>query len=269
MLHAIEKNKTKQYERYWGVRDMHDRGNITAEDEITSTLFGPLEFMTPSDVWCIANKLLGDKAPSKGSLPSKFELHFWRKLESGIEPDAELVFDWEDGIQRIAILFEMKWNAPLSGDGQLHNQWSDFNKLHGDNAYHLFIAKESAVKAVRGKLENQEWQNPWGDKLICHTWNEMRAILAGMVDEDSRVLNKWAELVDNFIRRATGTRPFGGFGISAGDAPDSFGCYSFPDFSALTTPIFWDDHWFARLAKLVPSDLPLQQPLFFTERNHD
>jgi hypothetical protein len=268
MLHATEKNKTRLYKRYQGVREFDVHGNITAEDEITSLLFGPLEFMTPAAVWCIAMKMLGDKAPTKAILPSKFELNFWPKLTSGIEPDATLVFDWEDGEQQIAILFEMKWNASLSGDDQLHNQWHDFRALHGDNAYHLFIAKKNTVKAVKDKFKNQQRPN-WGDKLICLTWNDMCAILGKVVEEDGRALCRWASLANNFLLLATGMRPFGGFGISAGDDPEGFGCYSFPDFSTLTKPLYWDDHWFAQLDKLISAELPLHQPLFFAENNHD
>lgn len=176
MLHAIEKNKSKLYERYWGVRDSFVSGNITAEDEITSTIFGPLEFMTPSDVWCIARKMLGDKA-AKDVKPVGFELKFWNKLksekENDIEPDAELIFDCGGG-EFIAILFELKWNAlegkDKEGRLQLDKQWPEF-KLHlkekkNCDCYHLFIAKENAVNAVKGALEKQERVNIWGNKLI-------------------------------------------------------------------------------------------------------
>lgn len=266
MLHAIEKSKSKSYERYWGVRDHYERGNIMAEDEITSTIFGPMDFMAVEDVWCIAKKLLGDKAPADITLPSEFKLEFWPILESGIEPDATLVFDWEVGGRKIAILFEMKWNASLSGDDQLHKQWHDFSKPHVDNAYHLFIAKRNAVKAVERRFEDQKDENPWGDKLICHTWDDMRAILGKIVEVENHVVYRWAQLADKFLLLATGTRPFGGFGVSEADAPEGFGCYAFPDFSKLTKPLFWDDQWFAQLDKLIPEEPPLHQPsLFFGE----
>lgn len=271
MLHAIEKNKSKLYERYWGLQDLSVRGNITAEDEITSTLFGPLEFMTPLDVWFIAEKILGeDKLPTES--PTKFELNFWRTLENGKEPDAELIF-YANNNPILAILFELKWGASegvdKEGKYQLDTQWEAFRKLHRCDAYHLFIAKESAVKKVEEAI-NKGRENIWGGKLTCRSWDGVRGILDKVVKEDGYAVYRWACLVNNFLQLATATQPFGGFGMSAEEVPEGFGAYPEIDFSKLThRPLFWDDHWFARLDKLFSADIPLYKPLFFTEENHD
>lgn len=276
MLHAIEKNKSKLYERYWGLQDSSVRGNITAEDEITSTVFGPLEFMAPSEVWCIVRKILGvNILPEKPPTKLEFKLEFWKRLNreggSDIEPDAELVF-YRDDHKPIAILFELKWNASeghKEGVYQLDEQWKAFDRRHNCDAYdrrhkceayHLFIAKEPAVKTVVNAL-NKGRKNNWGGKLICLSWDDVRGRLEKVVAEDGRAVYRWACLANNFLQLATATRPFGGFGMSTDEVREG---YSFPDdFATLTPPLFWDDHWFARLDKLFPSDIPLHQPCIF------
>ena len=49
MLHATFKGKGKLYTRYLGHRDGEER-KVHEEDEITSTVLGPLDFMAPADV---------------------------------------------------------------------------------------------------------------------------------------------------------------------------------------------------------------------------
>lgn len=269
MLHAINGNKSKLYERYLGVRtgilDDSVSGNTTAEDEITSTLFGPLEFMTPSDVWSIAKILLGDAAPKEVD-PKEFKLEFWNKLktenENYIEPDAELIF-FQDRKPIVAILLELKWNAfegkDKDGKYQLDKQWEGFNKylegkfrVRGEvlSVYHLFIAKEPAVKNV---VEDRE-QDARNENLICLTWDAVRAALETVavraaletVGEGtySHAVYKWAFLANKFLELATATRPFGGFGLpSTEKTPEGFGAYPEIEFSKLSKrPLFWGDH---------------------------
>jgi hypothetical protein len=219
--------------------------------------------------------LLGDIAPIKDSPPSRFEVNFWKKLERNdapeIEPDAQLIIYWEQS-PPLVILFELKWDAPegkdKNGKFQLDEQWNAL-KSSDCEAYHLFIAKNNAVAAVKKAINTDGRADIWKGRLICLTWDDIHRIYGNTVENDGRVVHRWAKLIEYFILCATGTRPFGGFGRSIDIVNEGFGSYSFPDFSALSTPIFWDDHWFARLNKLIPSELPLQQPLFFTENNHD
>lgn len=49
MLHATVKGKSALHERYLGRRDEGER-RVHEEDEITSAIFGPLDFMAPAEV---------------------------------------------------------------------------------------------------------------------------------------------------------------------------------------------------------------------------
>jgi hypothetical protein len=264
MLHAIEKNKSKLYERYRGVRAFHDRGNLTMEDEITSIIFGPLEFMSVTDVWDIAKILLGKACNIDNHSPTKFELKFWEKLKKDdgnhIEPDAELIF--LDGEKRLlGILIELKWNAP-EGENQLEKQWAAFNEKMGNcPVHHLFIAKKIAANKVTEKVNSANLH----DKLVAVSWDDVKSSLYALHSSKSFAVSRWADLSSNFIQCALSGRPFTGFGTE-----DGFGQYPEIDFSSLEQrPLFWDDHLFARINNLVPAEIPLHQPLFFKENEHE
>ena len=51
MLHAVAKGKTKFYKRYLNRREREPHeAMVRAEDEITSIIIGPMDFMLPNEI---------------------------------------------------------------------------------------------------------------------------------------------------------------------------------------------------------------------------
>jgi hypothetical protein len=147
MLHAIEKSKTRIPTRYLGDRDGIEL-RVSEEDEITSTVLGPLDFLTAAENHRFWQRLLASVKHANflpPTQPSNVEFGFWERriandASGAIEPDAVVRMYWPDGSVRI-LLIELKWRAPLSGEDQLHRQWLQYlSEAERQTALHLFIA---------------------------------------------------------------------------------------------------------------------------------
>ena len=211
MLHAIKKNKTTYYKRYTDQRDAHDK-RVSQEDEITSTVFGPLDFMESGAIlrfWSKIFELVDRPLSFPEGLPIRHEYELWRK-NNGIEPDAHLTFFWPDN-SRFDILIEVKWRSPLSGKDQLHRQWLDYlNDAERKNCWHVFIAPEISEGI---SARNSDMGNVWkiGDeqRLVLVSWAQIRDALSRCLDYSSS-LTKWAEITNGFLQ-SIGIRRFKGF----------------------------------------------------------
>jgi hypothetical protein len=218
MLHAIIQNKTQCHRRYLGHRD-DDGHRLTAEDEITSTVFGPLNFMEVEPVfrfWRSVFSYSGVIDISPAMSPDSCELRLWpiKRIEaserSWIQPDAHLTFYWKNGA-RIDILVEVKWQHSLSPDNvanQLRQQWTEY--LDGevrDYCWHVFIAPEiSEGIAVSCGSDGRLWR---GGKLILISWVQLRDVLSSL-GEGKDGLSRWAKDTDGFLEKI-GIRRFKGF----------------------------------------------------------
>jgi len=217
MLHAIAKGKTKFYRRYLGKRDDDER-RVCEEDEITSTVFGPMDFLPAADVydfWCQVLHSSGHKAFMPNTPASNVKIDLWPRRNfqdegSSIEPDGLINLAFPDGTQR-HLLLELKWRAPLSGDDQLHRQWKYFlNRTEQAQALHLFIAPEISAGAYAPNNEGaggDVWKD--GSRLVLLPWLRIRAILGEIAKENS-ALGRWAKLSDQFLARLE-IRRFSGF----------------------------------------------------------
>jgi hypothetical protein len=211
MLHATAKNKSTLYRRYFGERDGDER-KVYEEDEITSTIFGPLDFLCASDAhrfWLRVLESEGQPLFLPVASPQKISVAMWPRdsaTDNGnsIEPDMVITMEWADGDFRI-LLIELKWRAPLSGSDQLHRQWlhylDDEQRAH---ALHIFIARE--ISAGAQALNNEEaGGNVWITKrnesrIVLLPWLRIRAVLDDFSKEDS-ALGRWAKLADQFLDR--------------------------------------------------------------------
>lgn len=216
MLHATYvRGKSNRYKVYQGYRD-EQTPHVHEEDEITSTILGPLDFLSPAAVhrfWRAVlakegvENLLPEEAPDQSSVT------FWdsRRASLGglrIEPDGRFDFFWQSSEPRqCTLLLEVKWRAPLSGEDQLHRQWSDYlSDKERRQTFHIFLGIETsagfaAQRSSRGDV--------WKKRLVLITWSQVRAALA----ELSRVndeLGRWAQMADCFLERV-GIRSFLGF----------------------------------------------------------
>lgn len=268
MLHAIDKGKTRFYERYLGKRDGREH-KVFEEDEITSTIFGPLEFLPAIDVyrfWCRVLQLIGHAEFLPNEVPSDIQITLWprRSAENNgntIEPDGLVRVEFADGRLRL-LLIELKWRAGLSGDGQLHRQWEQYlSEEERPQSLHLFIAPE--ISAGAKALNNVELGGDvWGNsRLVLLPWLKLRAIFSELALEKSKI-GRWAQLADQFLHRI-GIRRFGGF------------CNLTPPLNVsveLADCIFWTPHKYSGLAVCAP--LPAltnltAHPIFFSHQFGD
>ena len=247
MLHATAHHgKSTLYKRYLGHRDGIEK-SVHEEDEITSTVIGPLDFLLPEEVHRFWHTVLEHKILPSDS-PSSTCIKFWPK-NNKIEPDARVDFHWSNN-DRCILLIELKWHAPLSGNDQLHQQWKQY--LQADerkNALHVFIAPE-----ISQGINAQQDKKTWGDRLVIVTWMQIRNALKSLEGENSG-LGRWAKVANSFLERI-GVRQFIGF--------RRLDLKEIPNLENVSKPIFWKP--FVGFSKLMPlPELPtnITSTLFF------
>jgi hypothetical protein len=221
MLHAIARNKSRAYTRYLSVKAPFEP-RISAEDEITSIIFGPLEFLPAADNWKLWQRILQSRASGhlSGPLPSTylagfsphaFELEFWPRKDR-IEPDLVIRFSDACGETR-SLLVELKWDAPLSGPDQLEKQWLRYQRGLHAQSLHVFLAKEVG----RQPEDRQPWACVDSDgtaasrlrRVHWHGFQYEIGQLAAAPDT-SAPLRRWCVLAGGFLAQV-GIRSFGGF----------------------------------------------------------
>ena len=261
MLHAIQQSKSTLYRRYHGERpdrDSSEERRVSEEDEITSTFFGPLDFMPIDNAWRFWQTLLqiaGKVDVLAETIPQSIKLELWPKRK--IEPDGLLTVEWSNG-KRLILVIEIKWRASLS-DHQLHDQWLNFlTEDERQNAYHLFIAPNiSAGIAARSEDEQPVWDTD-NHRLILLSWAEVRTSLGKLQSslEDSAV-KRWSYCADGFLEKI-GVYRFNGFGVLNQIRLD--------EPLTVNETVFWNPFkGFSHLQPLAIDTATIQLPLFFND----
>jgi hypothetical protein len=256
MLHATYAGgKSNRYKVYMGYRD-DQTPHVHEEDEITSTVLGPLDFLPASAVhqfWQTVFQVIGQSKLLPTLSPACSTVRFWDSRMASdrglrIEPDGRVDFFWPapTSVARRILLIEVKWRAPLSGSDQLHRQWLDY--LEDDersDALHVFLGIETTA-GVAAKMSGRGnvWTDPAGnDRLILVSWLQVRAALAILRDQPDG-LGRWARLADRFLEKV-GIRRFLGFVDLLGAQRVS---------QSTSTPLFWSGfspwHWVEQTARL-------------------
>lgn len=263
MLHATyAAGKSNRYKVYMGYRDTQNP-HVHEEDEITSTILGPLDFLPAEAVhqfWQTVFMVAGYEALLPPEPPNRSSVMFWptrRAREGGlrVEPDGRVDLFWDSGniTERRILLIEVKWRAPLSGDDQLHRQWCDYlTDEEKPEALHLFIG----IETTAGKVAQASSRGDvWKDRLILISWLQVRAALSELRDSDDQ-LGRWSKLADHFLEKV-GIRRFLGFA----DLPSERCAIEIPHLS-----IFWNrfSPWEWAAQKAFP---PNQSPIFWS--THD
>ena len=269
MLHAIVQGKSKIYRRYLGHRDGAEV-HVSEEDEITSTILGPLCLLDPSDVasfWREVLKPTHQKDFLIDEKPITAKVSLWPSRwvsdssRSRVEPDLLIELSWKgesegDPDRKRMLLCELKWRANLSGDDQLKLQWTKFLcQKERDDAIHIFLGLE-----LSAGISAFERDKVWGDapehRLVLLSWLGVRHSLK-CIRNETTPLGRWADLSDRFLERLQ-VRQFRGF-HSIEPVP------SLPQ--VLTEqPIFWRPSTFNGLmSRIPPTTVPLSnlQPIFF------
>lgn len=206
MLHSFCHRKSNLYRRYLGHREEGEK-RVCEEDEITSLIMGPLDYLSDQARALLWKALVEHGSTTERAFPSgpirSAEMKFWPR--KSIEPDLLVQLEWETGERRI-ILVEFKWRAPLSGDDQLHRQWSEFLTAdERDVAYHLFIAPD-----ISAGLNALGRENVWQGKLVLRSWLDVLNVLSEMDCSTDIGLSKWRFHVTDFLGRL-GIERFQGF----------------------------------------------------------
>ena len=263
MLHATcRPGKTTLYKRYIGHRDGSEK-KVHEEDEITSTVLGPLDFFSPREVFGFWNGVLihaaGQGLPLQTD-PESVTILFWNSRQSSagarrIEPDVRVDFRWPDGT-RCILLVEVKWRAPLSGHDQLHAQWQEY--LTEDErkvAVHLFIAPEISAGAAARELGAGD---VWNGKLVLISWLQIRGALADIGFTDRNGFGRWARVADGFLERV-GILKLSGFGHVRN---------LIPNVDSSPETVFWQPwcDWCAILSGVPPIPELTKSPLFFNKK---
>lgn len=226
MLHAFARNKSRAYTRYLRVRDPSEP-RVSSEDEITSLVFGPLDFLSASDNWILWSSVFQSHASNdmsgpipqnyfSGFSPSECTFEFWPRKDN-IEPDLVIRFSNESGETR-SLLVELKWDAGVSGADQLEKQWLRFHEDEHASSLHVFIAKSMGDLPTNRRpwsCLNTDGSAASASRLRGIRWHEFRHEIVKLADSPhaSAPLKRWCDLVSGFLKRL-GIRPFVGFGAT-------------------------------------------------------
>mgnify|MGYP003607212913 CR=1 FL=1 len=207
MLHSFSHGKSHLYRRYLGHREIGEK-RVCEEDEITSLIMGPLDYMPPEasgSFWraLIARDVREDLVFPAGPV-SRVQMAFW-PLRT-VEPDLLVELHWQTGERRI-LLVEFKWNAPLSGNDQLHRQWNEYlTHTECEVAHHVFIAPE-----ISAGLNAIGQDDIWNGRLILRSWISVLEVLNKLDCLSNAGLRKWKFQVTSLLRKL-GISRFQGFG---------------------------------------------------------
>jgi hypothetical protein len=217
MLHALKHRKTRFHLRYLGHRE-EGEPRVCEEDEITSTILGPLVLLDPREIGRFWRNVLQSTAHSAflpTGDPIDAKLQFWESRSCWrastvvrIEPDLFVELDWGGG-QKRWLLVELKWRAALSGDDQLKRQWCDFlSDVERADALHLFLAPEIS-EGLAAQERSDVWRSSEGSRLVLLSWLTVRGTFKRLKSEPAAV-GRWASLADSFLERLQ-IRSFQGF----------------------------------------------------------
>lgn len=185
-----------------------DARQILQEDVITSSVFGPLQYMDAASAWQAIERTFfrGDKPHENGAFqPVHHRLVFWPSLalkgRTRVEPD--LIFEFSDAQNccRI-ILLEVKWGADLSEE-QLQAQRSATEKAYpGAAICQVLLAKEVSPGA-------QEQARATSCEVV--KWHQ----LAGASNQKcAEITGIWIGQVEAFLARL-GIVPFSGIKVDS------------------------------------------------------
>ena len=253
MLHAIAQGKSKIYRRYIGQKDEKDEQRVTAEDEITALILGPLKFLTPAEragFWYHLLVRLGAKE-LPNQQPTDAQMILWKRfhgLNRRVEPDLMVYLTYPNG-QQIAVIVELKWRSPLSGRDQLHRQWAHcLSSDEQESGFHLFIGLETSAASA---AVASEYSNPWRGRLLIADWASIKQMLHSGVFTTTEGRD-WAESTCIVLNKL-GIRAFAGF--------LSLPSVSIPNLSGQS--VFWQGliGWNHLKFQDIPAD---QSPVFFS-----
>lgn len=226
---------------------------VLHEDEVTSCIFGEMQYLPPDMIWQIFNQLTKDaklkdvKTVEKVfcNFPDKANFEFWPQWKTGVrhvEPDLVIHFSKENSLL-LHVLVEVKWGARLFPPCELIRQWNWSHSRRNDEApwIHLYLVKDTAkghTEVESSLFESEElcercprcedndrrlYKGPkfdtsaeWQGRLGCVGWRHLMAAVNKIAQKHRR----WSDGVSMFFAKQ-GLVPFIGFGwLSSEDLGD-------------------------------------------------
>jgi hypothetical protein len=232
------------------------------EDEITSCVFGPLDYLPTEQVWGLFERLIPVKKLWPKTVPNGHQCSFWQNIaKSGrVEPDLAIRF-LRDARPILTVLIEVKWDTYLNPEDQLVKQWDCITQAEKAPCLHLYLVKDltAGEKDIAKSLQISEPKSVkehWKERLFCIGWRD----LAERLNESLRFWNApivaWAKDVHGFLERI-GVTAFSGFA----HLPD-------PDITSIgAPPFFWREYpWFSYLEERnLPESFSTATKLFWKE----
>jgi hypothetical protein len=204
MLHAINGRKARLGAfRSAGIR-------VPLEDVVTSTVFGPIEFMSPEDARRAFDLICEALDLSHSAPVGPLSAAFWPRLpltDDALrvrysEPD--LIFADDVGL---VMVIEIKWGAPLS-ENELAAQWSALSHVDRGRATHVLLVQEpgpyrQAVDMDRDLIDARGI-GPWN--LAVRNWRSLAAIgVRSRTPDTTEAVQRWASAVALFLMREHST----------------------------------------------------------------
>lgn len=194
-IHAFRVEKTSVADKFY-------------EDEVTSSVLGPLVFLQAEDVQLIWQALLPDLAVLRGNgVADHCEVRLWdrRKIKGQpgtVEPDVRFDFCWhtEWGEKKHMVLLEVKWRAAVGHIEQMHRQWQEYLTAHErDHCTHVLLTQSTrSLDVLRSYTDNH-------GTAVWMGWSWFRLAIARLAEQlqsdgkGNTPLCKWARLVDVFL----------------------------------------------------------------------
>ncbi|RYZ89797.1 MAG: hypothetical protein EOP06_08815 [Proteobacteria bacterium] len=195
-------------------RGKKGRSHLGYEDEIVSSVFGPLRYMQTGTRVEIVRRILSHSFPEiqLAAVFTGCSIEFWPNLVSRgrIEPDISIVLTSQPPIDPILLLVEAKWNSPQH-DGQLHDQWKAAKKRYpGYESFHIYLTKRPH------SIEQMTNTDVHGGRLASLTWSALVSMLKGFSSDDQA--QNWIVDVKDFLA-ALGETSFDGFTSAPSTSP--------------------------------------------------
>lgn len=192
---------------------------VLYEDEVTSTVFGPLAFMPSNIAWGILNSLFPFQDISLDMERLSHSVRFWPRYsyEGGsVSPDIEISFAIANVVVR-QLAIEVKWQSGASNpSGKIGEQLARqvLALRHGSGRLssrtdHIYLVRHVSdaieeIEAARRILSRTEVS------IELVTWRRIREWCQGPTSKRVSIEGQWAVAVDAFLDRC-GVPVFSGF----------------------------------------------------------
>jgi hypothetical protein len=198
------------------------------EDEITSTIFGPLRYLSAAEVWDLFEALIKPNLEKKEFWPNpkenlNVEFNFWPTLlkyeDEEREPD--IIIRFQNGKDLLLnLVLEVKWGErsrqsseqkSTGAPSQLAEQWRQISVKERRCSLHIYLGWDKGKIArefdhmfdTENGLNFRELkfsQKAWQERLVSITWGEMTHMIQSMKRWPYKSsIHYWLEEVIEFL----------------------------------------------------------------------